>query len=97
MINTKGEWIYTNPEIAYELGLSPATVNAIGKKLYGNKIPHWTIVEVRRIIEYIKSITIEEDEKRLNLLRVAIKECGYEKQDDENVKKSVAKDLHRID
>ena len=50
MINTKGEWIYTNAEIAYELGLSPATVNAIGKKLYGNKIPHWTIGEVRRII-----------------------------------------------
>lgn len=97
MINTKGEWIYTNAEIAYELGLTPATVNAIGKKLYGNKIPHWTIDEVRRIIEYIKSITIEEDEKRLNLLREAIKECGYEKQDDENVKKRVSKDLHGID
>lgn len=51
MINTKGEWIYTNAEIAYELGLSPATINAIGKKLYGNKIPHWTALEVRRIIE----------------------------------------------
>ena len=97
MINTKGEWIYTNAEIAYELGLTPATVNAIGKKLYGNKIPHWTIGEVRRIIEYIKSITIEEDEKRLNLLRVTIKECGYEKQDDENVKKRVSKDLDGID
>lgn len=96
MINTKGEWIYTNPEIAYELGLSPATVNAIGKKLYGNKIPHWTIVEARRIIEYIKSITIEEDEKRLNLLRDVIKDCGYEKQDDEDVKKRASKDLHRI-
>lgn len=65
MINTKGEWIYTNAEIAYELGLSPATINAIGKKLYGNKIPHWTALEVRRIIEYIKSITVEEDEKTL--------------------------------
>lgn len=97
MINTKGEWIYTNTEIAYELGLSPATVNAIGKRLYGNKIPHWTIDEVRRIIEYIKSITIEEDEKRLNLLRETIKECGYEKQDDENVKKRVSKDIHGID
>lgn len=97
MINTKGEWIYTNPEIAYELGLSPATVNAIGKKLYGNKVPHWTIGEVRRIIEYIKSITIEEDEKRLNLLREAIKDCGYEKQDDEDVKRRASKDLHRID
>ncbi|HUM41548.1 MAG TPA: hypothetical protein PKI14_01205 [Fervidobacterium sp.] len=97
MINTKGEWIYTNAEIAYELGLSLATVNDIGKRLYGNKIPHWTIDEVRRIIEYIKSITIEEDEKRLNLLRETIKECGYEKQDDENVMKHVAKVLHRID
>lgn len=68
MINTKGEWIYTNAEIAYELGLSPATVNAIGKKLYGNKIPHWTALEVRRIIQYIKSISVEEDEKRLQVL-----------------------------
>ena len=97
MINTKGEWIYTNPEIAYELGLSPATVNAIGKKLYGSKIPHWTIGEVRRIIEYIKSITIEEDEKRLNLLREAVKDCGYEKQDDEDVKRRASKDLYRTD
>jgi len=96
MINTKGEWIYTNPEIVYELGLSPATVNAIGKRLYGNKIPHWTIGEVRRIIEYIKSITVE-DEKRLNLLREAIKDCGYEKQDDEDLKRRASKDLHGID
>jgi DNA-binding CsgD family transcriptional regulator len=36
MINAKGEVIYTNAEIAYELGLSPATVNAIGKRLFGN-------------------------------------------------------------
>ena len=97
MINTKGEWIYTNAEIAYELGLTPATVNAIGKKLYGNKIPHWTIGEVRRIIEYIKSITIEQDEKRLNLLRDTIKDCGYEKQDDNNLNKRVSKDLHGVD
>nr|DAX53887.1 MAG TPA: replication initiator protein [Caudoviricetes sp.] len=34
MINAKGEVIYTNAEIAYELGLSPATVNAIGRRLY---------------------------------------------------------------
>lgn len=97
MINTKGEWIYTNSEIAYELGLSPATVNAIGKKLYGNKIPHWTIGEVRRIIEYIKSITIEEDEIRFNLLREVIKDCWYEKQDDKDLKKRISNDLHRID
>lgn len=96
MINTKGEWIYTNAEIAYELGLSPATVNAIGKRLYGNKIPHWTISEVRRIIEYIKSISIEEDAKRLILLHEAVVEIGYEKQDDETVRKNVKRDLHSV-
>lgn len=89
MINTKGEWIYTNAEIAYELGLSPATVNAIGKKLYGNKIPHWTALEVRRIIQYIKSISVEEDEKRLQVLRDIVAEIGYVKQDDEEVRKNV--------
>lgn len=46
---------------------------------------------------YMIDNLIEEDEKRLNLLREAIKECGYEKQDDENVKKRVSKDLHGID
>ena len=80
MINTKGEWIYTNAEIAYELGLSPATVNSIGKKLYGGgKIPHWTIKEVRMILEYIKSISIEEDSKRLQMLRSEKKPRSYSK------------------
>lgn len=96
MINTKGEWIYTNAEIAYELGLSPATVNAIGKKLYGNKIPHWTALEVRRIIQYIKSISVEEDEKQLQVLRDIIAETGYVKQDDEEVRKNVRRDLHNV-
>lgn len=96
MINTKGEWIYTNAEIAYELGLSPATINAIGKKLYGNKIPHWTALEVRRIIEYIKSITVEEDEKRLQVLRDIIAEAGYTKQDNEEVKRNVRRDLYNV-
>ncbi len=96
MINTKGEWIYTNAEIAYELGLSPATVNAIGKKLYGNKIPHWTALEVRRIIQYIKSISVEEDEKRLQVLRDIIAEEGYVKQNDEEVRKNVGRDLHNV-
>lgn len=96
MINTKGEWIYTNAEIAYELGLSPATVNAIGKRLYGNKIPHWTINEVKRIIEYIKSISVEEDAKRLELLHDTVVEIGYEKQDDETVKTNFKKDLHNV-
>lgn len=96
MINTKGEWIYTNAEIGYELGLSPATVNAIGKRLYGNKIPHWTITEVKRIIEYIKSISVEEDAKRLNLLHETVVNCGYEKQNDEELKERVRKDLHNV-
>lgn len=96
MINTKGEWIYTNAEIAYELGLSPATINAIGKKLYGNKIPHWNALEVRRIIEYIKSITVEEDEKRLQVLRDIIAEVGYTKQDNEEVKRNVRRDLYNV-
>ena len=96
MINTKGEWIYTNAEIAYELGLSPATINAIGKKRYGNKIPHWTALEVRRIIEYIKSITVEEDEKRLQVLRDIIAEVGYTKQDNEEVKRNVRRDLYNV-
>lgn len=96
MINTKGEWIYTNAEIAYELGLSPATINAIGKKLYGNKIPHWTALEVRRIIEYIKSITVEEDEKRLQVLQDIIAEVGYTKQDNEEVKRNVRRDLYNV-
>ena len=96
MINAKGEWIYTIAEIAYELGLSPATINAVGKKLYGNKIPHWTALEVRRIIEYIKSITVEEDEKRLQVLRDTIAEAGYVKQDDEEVKKNVRRDLYHV-
>lgn len=96
MINTKGEWIYTNAEIAYELGLSPATINAIGKKLYENKIPHWTALEVRRIIEYIKSITVEEDEKRLQVLRDIIAEVGYTKQDNEEVKRNVRRDLYNV-
>ena len=96
MINTKGEWIYTNAEIAYELGLSPATVNAIAKRLYGNRIAHWNIQEVQRIIEYIKSISVEEDAKRLQLLHDTVVAVGYEKQDDEQVKKNVKRDLHNV-
>lgn len=83
MINAKGEWIYTNAEIAYELGLSPATINAIGKRLYGNRIAHWTITDVQRIVEYIKSISVEEEAKRLALLREVVQTSGYEKQEDE--------------
>lgn len=98
MINTKGEWIYTNAEIAYELGLSPATVNSIGKRLFGGgRIPHWTINDVKLIVEYIKSISVEEDAKRLNLLHTTVAECGYEKQDDEDLTKRVKNDLYHVE
>lgn len=96
MINAKGEWIYTNAEIAYELGLSPATINAIGKRLYGNRIPHWTITDAQRIIEYIKSISVEEDARRLALLREVVAKSGYEKQEDEKLKEQVRKDLYKV-
>lgn len=96
MINAKGEWIYTNAEIAYELGLSPATINAIGKRLYGNRIAHWTITDVQRIVEYIKSISVEEDAKRLALLREVVAKSGYEKQEDEKLKEQVRKDLYKV-
>ena len=96
MINAKGEWIYTNAEIAYELGLSPATINAIGKRLYGNRIPHWTIADAQRIIEYIKSISVEEDARRLALLREVVAKSGYEKQEDEKLKEQVRKDLYKV-
>lgn len=94
MINTKGEWIYTNAEIAYELGLSPATINSIGKKLYGLRTPHWTINEVKMILEYIKSISIEEDSKRLNLLHNTIAECGFESFEENELRRRVDRDIH---
>ena len=69
MINSKGEIIYTNAEIAYELGLSPATINAVGRRLWGSgKIPHWTLTDAQRIVEYLKSISVEEDARRLAAL-----------------------------
>ena len=62
MINSKGEQIYTNAEIAYELGISPSTVNAVGRRLFGGgRIAHWTLNDAKPICEYIKSISVEED------------------------------------
>lgn len=85
MINAKGEVIYTNSEIAYELGLSPATVNAIGRRLFGNgRIPHWTLNDAKLIVEYIKSISVEEDARRLSVLH------------DADTRKRVCKDIHPV-
>lgn len=96
MINTKGEWIYTNAEISYELGVSPATINAIGKKLYGCRVAHWTIQEVKMILEYIKSISIEEDSKRLKLLHDTVVEVGFENLENGDLAERVSKDLHKV-
>lgn len=78
------------------LAFLPLQSMRLAKKLYGNKIPHWTALEVRRIIEYIKSITVEEDEKRLQVLRDIIAEVGYTKQDNEEVKRNVRRDLYNV-
>ena len=96
MINSKGQVIYTNAEIAYELGISPATVNACAKRLFGNvRIPHWTLNDAKMICRYIKSISAEEDTKRLLALHEAIKEImGEDLLVDEEVKKQVYKDTH---
>lgn len=99
MINAKGETIYTNAEIAYELGLTPATINAVGKRLFGGgKVPHWTLNDARLIVEYIKSISVEEDAKRLSLLHDTIEGVmqGTEKMTDEETRKRVNKDLHKV-
>ena len=96
MINTKGEWIYTNAEIAYELGISPATVNAIGRRLFGNRIAHWTIQDVKLIVEYIKSISVEEDSKRLMLLHDTVSECGFGKMDDKDLAERIKSDLYQV-
>lgn len=95
MINAKGEVIYTNAEIAYELGLTPATVNAVGKRLFGNRIPHWTLNDAKLIVEYIKSISVEEDSKRLATLHDVITGImGDCKLDDDDTEKRIAKDVY---
>ncbi len=95
MINAKGETIYTNAEIAYELGLAPATINAVGKRLFGTRVPHWTLNDAKRIVEYIKSISVEEDSKRLAVLHDVIHEVmGGCKLDDTDTKKKIDKDIY---
>lgn len=90
MINANGETIYTNAEIAYELGISPATVNACAKRIFGcGCIAQWTLRQARLIVEYIRSISVEEDAKRLANLHAMVEEVmqGYTMPTDEEVKK----------
>lgn len=98
MINAKGETIYTSAEIAYEMGISPATVNAVGKRLFGCRIPHWTLNDARLICEYVKSISVEEDSKRLAVLHDVVNGIfGDTKLDDEETKGRVNKDIHIVE
>lgn len=97
MINAKGEMIYTNIELAYELGISPATVNACAKRLYGRGvIPHWNLNQAQRICEYIKSISIEEDTRRLSMLHEMVVSVMGEKfsLEDQDTRKRIDKDIH---
>lgn len=96
MINAKGQEIYTNAEIAYELGISPATVNACAKRLFGSvRIPHWTLNDAKLICRYIKSISAEEDAQRLLALHEAIQEImNGTKIDDVDTRKRVDNDIH---
>lgn len=99
MINAKGETIYTNAEIAYEMGLTPATINAVGKRLFGGgRVPHWTLNDARLIVEYIKSISVEEDAKRLTVLHDMVESVmqDTEKMTDEETRKRVDKDIHKV-
>lgn len=97
MINAKGETIYTNAEIGYELGLSPATINAVGKRLFGNRIAHWTLTDAQRIVEYIKSISVEEDAKRLAALHDMVENIMEGKKfDDEETRNQFNKDLYGV-
>lgn len=99
MINSKGEVIYTSAEIAYEVGISPATVNAIGRRLYGSgRIPHWTLTDAQRIMEYIRSISVEEDAKRLAALHDACLKVfdGKLPDDDSELRKRVNNDIRGV-
>ncbi len=99
MINSKGETIYTSAEIAYELGISPCTVNAIGKRIFGSgRIAHWTLNDSKLIVEYIKSISVEEDAKRLSALHnmVASVYGGQTPLNADEISQRVKRDLHNV-
>lgn len=98
MINSKGENIYTNAEIAYELGLSPATINAAGKRVFGNRIPHWTLKDAEMIMRYIKSISVEEDQKRLLALHDLVEQVFGDTpiDNDDTARKMITKDLYKV-
>ena len=60
------------------------------------RIPHWTIEDAKRICEYIKSISVEEDAKRLAMLHDVVVEVmgGNRELNDEDTRKRVRNDIH---
>lgn len=59
------------------------------------RIPHWTLNDAKLICRYIKSISADEDAKRLIALHEAIQEImGEDSLDDVEVRKSADKDTH---
>lgn len=98
MINSKGETIYTNAEIAYELGIAPGTVNAISKRLFGRThVPHHTLHDAKLICEYVKSISVVEEARRLSALHeVVVSVFGEEGigMDNDETRRRVDRDVH---
>ena len=98
MINAKGETVYTSAEIAYELGIAPNTINAVGRRLFGNgRIAHWTLNDAKLICEYIRSISVEEDAKRLAALHEVVHAImGDAKLNNDETRKAVDRDLYKV-
>lgn len=72
MTNAKGEWVYTTSEIGNALGISPNTIRAIGKRLYGITHFNFTLDECKAIKRYLDSVDKVEDARRLAELSVAL-------------------------
>ena len=51
----------------------------------------WLAIDVNTV-----DVSVEEDEKRLQVLRDIIAEVGYTKQDNEEVKRNVRRDLYNV-
>lgn len=72
MTNAKGEWVYTTSEIGNALGISPNTIRAIGKRLYGITHFNFTQDECKAIKRYLDSVDKVEDARRLAELSIAL-------------------------
>lgn len=74
MINSKGEWLYSNAEIGDALGINPNTIRAAAKRLFGRtSCTEYTLDQARKIKAYFASITPEQEEMRISALFDALK------------------------